>query len=136
MKVKRLTKKQKLFWADLQGRVGEHVVKYGRPEEIAIAIGEELSRIHNKDEVNKKVDQYLNAIMDRNFPPVDVASIMRSWLTFYCLSIDPNKLTTSYYRFNQRYHRYIVTNLKRCYNVEQYCSDTTLAQYISRRILK
>jgi hypothetical protein len=136
MKVKRLTKKQKLFWLDLQGRVGDHVVQYGRPEEIAIVIGEELSRVNNNNDLNKRVDQYLNAIMDRNFPPVDVTSIMRSWLTFYCLSIDPNKLTTSQYRFNQRYRQYIRTNSKRFYNVEEYCSDNTLAQYISRRILK
>lgn len=119
MKVKRLTKKQKLFWADLQGRVGEHVVKYGRPEEIAIAVGEELSRVNNNDELNKRVDQYLNAIMDRDFPPIAVVSIMRAWLAFYWLSIDPNKLTTSHRRFRQRYHRYIVTS-RLCHNTEQY----------------
>jgi hypothetical protein len=135
MKVKRLTKHQKLFWLDLQGRVGDHVVKYGNPKEIAITLGEELSRVDDHDEFTKRVDRYLNAIMDRDFPPVEVMSIMRSWLTFYCLPMFPSKLT-SYSRFTNRYNQYIMANVKKFYNVEQYCSDTTLAQYISRRILK
>lgn len=133
MKVNRLTKKQKLFWLDLQGRVGDYVVKYGRPEEIAIVIGEELSRVNNNDELNKRVDQYLNAIMDRDFPPIDVACILRSWLTFYSLPIFIGKLT-SYDRFKQRYSQYLKLNARKIVNIDRYCSNTTLAQHISRRM--
>jgi hypothetical protein len=135
MKVKRLTKKQKLFWLDLQGRVGDHVVQYGRPEEIASMIGEELGRVDDNDELNKRVDQYLSTIMDRNFPPIDVACILRSWLTFYSLPIFIGKLT-SYDRFMQRYSRYVKINARKIVNIDRYCSDNTLAQHISRRILK
>jgi hypothetical protein len=135
MKVKRLTKKQKLFWLDLQGRVGDHVVQYGRPEEIASIIGEELGRVDDNDELNKRVDQYLSTIMDRDFPPIDVACILRSWLTFYSLPIFIGKLT-SYDRFRQRYSQYLKINARKIVNIDRYCSDNTLAQYISRRILK
>jgi len=135
MKVKRLTKKQKLFWLDLQGRVGDHVVQYGRPEEIASIIGEELGRVDDNDELNKRVDQYLSTIMNRDFPPIDVACILRSWLTFYSLPIFIGKLT-SYDRFRQRYSRYLKINARKIVNIDRYCSDNILAQYISRRILK
>lgn len=135
MKIKRLTKKQKLFWLDLQGRVGDYVVQYGRPEEIASMIGEELGRVDDNDELNKRVDQYLNTIMDRDFPPLAVACILRAWLTFYSLPIFIGKLT-SYDRFNRRYNRYLKINARKIVNIDRYCSDSTLAQYISRRIIK
>jgi len=135
MKNKRLSKKQKLFWLDLQGRVGDHVVRYGRPEEIASMIGEELGRVDDNDELNKRVDQYLSTIMDRDFPPIVVACILRSWLTFYSLSIIPSKLT-SFSRFDRRYNQYLRINARKIVNIDRYCRDNTLAQYISRRILK
>lgn len=93
---------QELTWA---------ILKFD-PKVIAHRYGQELSELaskRNKQKFNKRADELLSLIMTLSPNSLSVIGIVKCWLSYYKLPLDPKKLP-SFDRFHENYGDTIINN--------------------------
>jgi hypothetical protein len=75
------------------------------PQRLCHTYAQELEKIKNKRQFNRRADQYLDFMMS-NFSTEGVLRTVKTWLSVYRLPLDPTALST-FDRFNSNYHHII-----------------------------
>jgi hypothetical protein len=93
---------QELMWAILKSD----------PTIIAHRYGQELTELaskRNKRKFNARANELLSLVMDLMPDSMSVLGIVKCWLSYYKLPLDPKKLP-AFDRFHENYNHIIVNN--------------------------
>lgn len=98
-----ITDEQKLARALLSGDyVG--ICAFSEPAIIARAVGEVAQKTGEHQRI---IEESLSMVLDRNFEPLVVCRIIKTWLTDFRLSFDPER-SIVFDRFHQLHGAFIV----------------------------
>jgi hypothetical protein len=75
------------------------------PRQLCHTYAQELEKIKNKSQFNRRADEYLDFMMS-NFPTEGVLRTVKTWLSVYQLPLDPSTLL-SFDRFNKKYNQIV-----------------------------
>ena len=93
-----MTPDQQRFW---------NVLKFD-PQYFAHICGKDMKG-KSENRVNKEAQNYLDLAME-HLSREDLVAVVKTWLNYYHLPLNPNKLGTVFDEFHEKYGSYIVNN--------------------------